>query len=96
MAHKKSLEALDRCLRDLRNHTNTSLFGGVVVSLAGDFRQTLPVINRSSPEDEINGCLKKSSLWHYVQNLRLTVNIRVHRHGEEGGQEFCNRLFRIG
>ncbi|XP_050338247.1 uncharacterized protein LOC126764623 [Bactrocera neohumeralis] len=36
MAHKRSLEALDRTLRDLRN--NNRCFGGVMILLSGDFR----------------------------------------------------------
>ncbi|KAJ8891306.1 hypothetical protein PR048_010822, partial [Dryococelus australis] len=39
MAHKKSLEALDRTMQDLRNNQNR--FGGAMI-LLGDFRQTLP------------------------------------------------------
>lgn len=58
MAHKKSLEALDRTMQDFRN--NSALFGGALVLLAGDFRQTLPVIPRSTPADELNACLKSS------------------------------------
>ncbi|CAG9828306.1 unnamed protein product [Diabrotica balteata] len=50
MAHKKSLEALDRTLQDLRS--NYKPFGGAMILLAGDFRQTLPVIPRSTPADE--------------------------------------------
>ena len=38
MAHKKSLEALDRTLKDLRG--NEKLFGGGLILLSGDFRQT--------------------------------------------------------
>ena len=49
MAHKKSLEALDRTLQDLK--ANRRLFGETLILLAGDFRQTLPVIPRSIPAD---------------------------------------------
>ncbi|RCN38502.1 hypothetical protein ANCCAN_15577 [Ancylostoma caninum] len=44
MAHKRALEALDRTLQDIRERN--CLMGGVAVLLAGDFRQTLPVIPR--------------------------------------------------
>ena len=54
MAHKKSLEALDRSMQDLRNNQNR--FGGAMILLAGDFRQTLPVIPRSTSADELNAC----------------------------------------
>ena len=42
MAHKLSLEALNRTLQEIRG--NQTIFGGVTFLLAGDFRQTLPVI----------------------------------------------------
>ncbi|XP_049316968.1 uncharacterized protein LOC125779739 [Bactrocera dorsalis] len=44
MANKKSLEALDRTMKDLRG--NQQLFGGALILLSGDFRQTLPVLPR--------------------------------------------------
>ena len=55
MGHKKSLEALDRTMKDLRNYQNR--FSGAMILLAGDFSQTLPVIPRSTPFDQLNGCL---------------------------------------
>ncbi|CAM4795146.1 unnamed protein product [Rotaria magnacalcarata] len=42
MAHRYALEALNYTLQDLRN--NGKNMGGVIVLIAGDFRQTLPVI----------------------------------------------------
>lgn len=42
MLHKSALEALDISLRDIRR--NSHIMGGIVLVLAGDFRQTLPVI----------------------------------------------------
>ncbi|GFW04342.1 ATP-dependent DNA helicase [Trichonephila clavipes] len=60
MSHKRAIEALDRCLQGSQN--NPKLMGGVVVLLAEDFRQTLPVIERGTAADEINACLKASYL----------------------------------
>jgi hypothetical protein len=57
MAHKKALEALHHTLQDLRG--NNEVMGGSTVVLAGDFRQTLPIIPRSTPADELNACLKE-------------------------------------
>ena len=48
MAHKKSLEALDRIMNDLLNNQNR--FGEAIILLSGDFRHTLPV-------DELNALL---------------------------------------
>ncbi|XP_054091371.1 uncharacterized protein LOC128922976 [Zeugodacus cucurbitae] len=42
MAHKHSLEALNRTLKDIKN--SDKLFGGTLLVVSGDFRQTLPVI----------------------------------------------------
>ncbi|XP_037930131.1 ATP-dependent DNA helicase pif1-like [Teleopsis dalmanni] len=75
MAHKYSLKALNRTLKDL--NANDRLFGGALILLAGDFRQTLPVIPRSTYADEINACLKSSILWRSVHILRFTENMRV-------------------
>lgn len=44
MTHKEYMGALDRLLRDIRG--NDQLMGNVLIVLAGDFRQTLPVIPR--------------------------------------------------
>ncbi|GBP68489.1 ATP-dependent DNA helicase PIF1 [Eumeta japonica] len=67
MAHKRSLEALDRTLKDLRDNHN--IFGGAMILLSGDFRQTLPVIPRSTVADELNACLKSSNLWQYLLDI---------------------------
>lgn len=39
MSHKKAIEALNRTLQDLRD--SSDIMGGMVVLLAGDFRQAL-------------------------------------------------------
>ncbi|GBP75771.1 hypothetical protein EVAR_60084_1 [Eumeta japonica] len=61
MAHKRAIEALDRTIKDIKGTRHIT--GGMVVLLAGNFRQTLPVINKGTPADEINACLKASVLW---------------------------------
>ena len=43
--------------------------------LAGDFRQTLPVVPKGTRADEIKACLKFSYLWKFVTKLQLKVNI---------------------
>lgn len=88
MAHKKSLEALDRTLQDLRQ--NNRLFGGLVILLSGDFRQTLPVISRCTPADELNACLKTSTLWRNVTKLTLRTNMRVILQNDPTAEVFAN------
>ena len=89
MAHKKSLEALDRSLQDLRG--NVRQFGNAVILLAGDFRQTLPVIPRSTP----NACLKYSTFWWHVKKLNLTRNMRVQQQNDRSAEIFSNQLLEI-
>ncbi|XP_075428712.1 ATP-dependent DNA helicase Pif1-like [Ascaphus truei] len=94
MAHKKALEALNRTLQDLRN--NKQIMGGAVILLAGDFRQTLPVIPRSTPADELHACLKSSILWRHVKHFPLTTNMRVQLLGHSNDQAFADTLLQIG
>jgi len=70
--------------------------GGTVVVLAGDFRQTLPVIPRSTPSDELNACLKSSHLWKYVKKLTLTTNMRVHIQKDKFAGLFSQQLLLLG
>ena len=74
MAHKKAMEALDQTLRDIRG--NDRLMGSVTVLLSGDFRQTLPIIPKGTPADELNACLKASPLWPQRYQLQLHKNMK--------------------
>ena len=94
MAHKRALEALDRTLKDLRNDSRH--FGGAMILLSGDFRQTLPVIPRSTAADEINASLKSSYLWRYVMKLQLSSNMRVALLNDLSAEDFSMQLLNIG
>ncbi|XP_046666559.1 ATP-dependent DNA helicase pif1-like [Homalodisca vitripennis] len=94
MSHKKALEAIDRTLRDLRG--NEQIFGGALILLSGDFRQTLPVIPRSTPADELNACLKSSVLWRHIQKLILKTNMRVQLQQDASAENFAKQLMDIG
>ena len=75
MMHTHGFEALDRTLQDIRG--NKQLMGGMTLLLAGDFRQTLPIVSRGTPADELKACLKTSYLWPNIEKLRLTTKVRV-------------------
>ncbi|GFY24705.1 ATP-dependent DNA helicase [Trichonephila clavipes] len=70
--------------------------GGVVVLLAGDFRQNLPVIERGTAADEINACLKASYLWTKVEKLYLTTNMRVQLFSDVESGAYAKTLLEIG
>ncbi|XP_069184489.1 uncharacterized protein [Procambarus clarkii] len=94
MAHKKSLETLDRSLQDL--HGNIRPFGNALILPAGDFRLTLLVIPRWTPVDEMNACLKYSTFWCHVKTLKLTTNMRVQLQNDPSAQIFSRQLLEIG
>ncbi|UYV79262.1 hypothetical protein LAZ67_17001830 [Cordylochernes scorpioides] len=94
MAHKIALEALDRTLQDIRDDPQP--MGGLVVLLAGDFRQTLPIVTRGTPADELNACLKSSYLWSHIVKMHLTVNMRVQLHNDTTAAQFADELLKIG
>ncbi|GFV00105.1 ATP-dependent DNA helicase [Trichonephila clavipes] len=94
MSHKKALEALDRTLRDFRG--NKRIFGGTLILLSGDFRQTLPIIPRSTPADELHACLKSSVLWRHLQKLTLKTNMSVQLQRGCIGWKFCKTINDIG
>ncbi|GFW73038.1 ATP-dependent DNA helicase [Trichonephila clavipes] len=85
---------INRTLQDLRE--NEQLFGGALILLAGDFRQTLPVIPRSTPADGLNACLKSSVLWRYVEKISLKTNMRVQLQQDESSERFAKKLLDIG
>ncbi len=94
MAHRKALEALNLTLQDLRN--SEAIMGGVLLVLAGDFRQTLPVIPRSTPADEVKASLKASTLWCHVKKLSLSTNMRASLTGNLSSEDFSRQLLTIG
>jgi len=77
MSHKGALEAVDCTLHDLRHADR--LIGSITLLLSGDFRQTLPVIPRGTPADELKACLKSSYPWQHIKMLHLQTNMCVGR-----------------
>ena len=55
---------------------NSLPFGGKIVILLGDFRQTCPVVHGGSQADVIDASIKSSPLWHLFQVFPLTAPIR--------------------
>ncbi|XP_044597462.1 uncharacterized protein LOC123274027 [Cotesia glomerata] len=95
MAHKNAIEALNRTLKDIRN--SDRIMGGITVVLAGDFRQTLPVVPRGTRRaDEVKACLKSSVLWPHVNVLSLKINMRVYMLHDLRAEEFSKLLIDIG
>jgi hypothetical protein len=90
LASKFAFKAVDRLFKDLCN--NEEPFGGKIVVVSGDFRQTLPIVKCGNRTQIIENCVKKSYLWRHFQCLSLTENKRV----SENDTEFKSWLLRVG
>ncbi|XP_022831021.1 uncharacterized protein LOC111359653 [Spodoptera litura] len=93
MSHRAHVEAVNRTLKDLRNSGN--VMGGVTFVLAGDFRQTLPVITKGTRADVIKACLKSSPLWQSIKTLNLRTNMRAHLSNDNNGN-FSQKILQLG
>ena len=76
MGNKHHLDALDATLRDFMGTPDVP-FGGKVVVLGGDYRQTLPIQRRASRAQTVRITLAKSHLWPHFEVFRLSTNMRV-------------------
>lgn len=89
MSHNAVFEAVGKTLKGIKG--NNIIFGGVTFVMAGDFRQTLPVVPRGMRADEIRACVKSSYLLD-VTKLGLSTYTRVHIQADEHAGIFSERL----
>ncbi|KAG5733053.1 ATP-dependent DNA helicase PIF1 [Termitomyces sp. T112] len=75
MQHKNAIDSVDRGFRDILEKDVP--FGGVTVVFGGDFRQTLPVIQRGLRQQMIAASLKRGRLWDQIQVHYLVQNMRL-------------------
>ena len=75
MAKRSDVKALNDLLQDLMN--STELFGGKIVVLGGDFRQTLPGMRKGTKSETMDACLTNSPLWPSLEKLQLLENMRA-------------------
>ncbi|CAN1726039.1 ATP-dependent DNA helicase PIF1 [Linum perenne] len=97
MVNRLSFEAVDRTLCDIMNTTSEGPcykpFGGKIVILGGDFRQTLPVITHGRREDSLGASLTRSYLWNHCILLRLHSNMRINDSSINTSQSFDDLSF---
>lgn len=95
MTHKKVVEAVNASLQDIRNEDSKPM-GGILLVLAGDFRQTLPIIPKGTAADQIDACIKRSFLWSTVKTISLKNNMRVQSNNDSSASHFAEQLLKIG
>ena len=74
MSNKAVLSCVEETCRSVMK--NQQPFGGKIIILLGDFRQTCPVIRGGSKADVLNASIKSSPLWPSFQKMQLTQLIR--------------------
>ncbi|KAG2197507.1 hypothetical protein INT47_007116 [Mucor saturninus] len=96
MMNKMTFECVSRLLQEITG--NYSLpFGGKVVVLGGDFRQTLPIVQFGSRSDIVNACVTNSVLFRDCKVLRLLRNMRLTSDSIlEDGTPFQDYLLGVG
>ena len=102
MLHRYNTEACDRYLKVLMN--NDLLFGGKIVIVAGDARQTLPIVRHGSRSDIVDSVIFNSELWTDVEKFKLSKNMHIQcileEHDPQETQEwlqlFNDKLLQIG
>ena len=81
MLDNRLLEALHLALQDILD--NKLPFGGKVVILSGDFRQTLPVVKGGSRAGIVERCINQHYLFEqHFKVMTMTVNMRVNASGD--------------
>ena len=76
-ASAAALDAADACMQDLRQSDEP--FGGALVVLGGDLRQTLPVVELADRNEIVACAVTQSRLWRsgVVERLTLSRNQRA-------------------
>ncbi len=91
MVSRDILEIIDRTLRESTGNLNIP-FGGKIILLGGDFRQTLPIKEKATPEQIMQIIVKASALWKHFKIFKLTQNMRAN----EDQKEFAKEILEIG
>ena len=102
MLHQYNTEALDHYLKVLMN--NDLLFGGKIVIVAGDGRQTKPIVRCGSRSDIVDSVIFNSELWTDVEKFKLSKNMCIQcileEHDPQETQErlqlFNDKLLQVG
>jgi hypothetical protein len=88
MAPNCALKSINRLLQDIMQ--NKSPFGGKVLLLGGDFRQTLPVVPHGTRSAVVEASVKFNQLWKQFQILKLQNNVR------SADPDFSDWLIKLG
>ena len=91
MVLKHALHAIDLLLQDITGNKGIP-FGGKIVLLGGDYRQTCPIVPRGSKTAVIESTLIRSYLWPHIEKRHLIKNMRA----RNDQKEFAEWLLKLG
>ena len=94
MTHRIWVESVDLTLQYLRE--SPLPFGGLLVVMGGDFRQTLPVVPKSSRAENLQASFRNSSLYQEFQVMELKTNQRLAGSSDEQTRLFGEFLLEVG
>ena len=89
MSHVHQVDCVDHSLWDIMKIDKP--FGGIAV-IFGDPHQILPVVCHSNQCKIVQACIHSSSLWDKIQQLKLTINMRL----KPDKVDFANYLLQLG
>ncbi|KAL7078123.1 hypothetical protein ACQ4LE_002796 [Meloidogyne hapla] len=90
MVHKRALVTIDLKLKEIMN-SNID-FGGKVMMMAGDFRQTLPIQKHATRAEICDLTVKRTRYWKSARKFRLKKNMRA----LDKEKDFAKDLLEIG
>ena len=91
-ARRELIEAVEKFFRELFDSDEP--FGGLIVFLTGDIRQTLPKIPRGGRGDIVASCISNSKLMEGFKLISLTKNMRLRNceHPDLNGPDDLDRF----
>ena len=89
MSHVHQVDCVDRSLWDIMKIDKP--FGGIALIFRGDPHQILPVVHHGNRCKIVQACIY-SSLWDKIQQLKLTINMRL----KPDEVDFANYLLQLG
>ena len=75
---------------------NDKPFGGKILILSGDFRQTLAVLTNANSAAVVDAALNRSHLWKHFKIMQLTENMRIRASGDPKLEAFDNWTLSVG
>ena len=76
MVNRHIFDAIDKFFREVCDKPDVP-FGGKIVIVGGDYRQTLPIVaDAQTNEQVVRICANQTNVWDHFRRLELSANMR--------------------